>query len=65
MPTLRAWLEQIGLAQYTSQLEDAAIDFDVLPHLSDEHQNKGVRSILSSIKYRPDPFLLLEILGTM
>jgi len=35
--TLRTWLEQIGLAQYAEQLEDAAIDFDVLPDLTEEH----------------------------
>ena len=37
MQPLRAWLEHIGLAHYASLFEDAAIDLEVLPHLTEEH----------------------------
>ena len=34
------WLEAVGLGQYTQALADNGIDFDVLPHLSDDDLEK-------------------------
>jgi hypothetical protein len=34
------WLEQHGLGQYAQVFADNKIDFDVLPHLSDDHIEK-------------------------
>ena len=37
MPQLEQWLKHIGLEQYATVFEEAAIDFDVLPDLTEEH----------------------------
>jgi class 3 adenylate cyclase len=37
MPQLDQWLKQIGLEQYASLFEEAAIDFDILPDLTEAH----------------------------
>ena len=37
LQSLQTWLEQIALAPYADVLEQAAIDLDVLPHLTEEH----------------------------
>ncbi len=34
------WLEAVGLGQYTQALADNGIDFDILPHLSDDDLEK-------------------------
>ena len=40
MPSVRAWLESIGLAQYAELFEQQAIDFDLLCELTEADLQK-------------------------
>jgi len=35
MPSVRAWLESIGLVQYANLFEEQAVDFDLLTELTE------------------------------
>jgi class 3 adenylate cyclase/tetratricopeptide (TPR) repeat protein len=50
-PTLRAWLEGLGLAQYAEAFEQQAIDLELLPELSDAQlEQVGVKALGHRIK---------------
>ena len=47
MPTVRQWLEQLGLSQYAEAFERNALEFELLAELTDQDLEKlGVQAMV-------------------